>query len=61
MNHIRVISKATPKNANALQDLLCEVLIIMSSLLSAKTVNIPILNALGGEEGKCQPMPVNTV
>ncbi len=60
MNHIRVISKATPKSANVVQDLICEVLIIMSSILSAKTVNIPILTALGGEEGKCQPMPVIT-
>lgn len=60
MSHIRTISKATatPKTANALQDLLCQLLIIMASLLSAKTVNIPILNELGGESGKCQPMPV---
>lgn len=60
MSHLRTISKgtATPKNANALQDLLCDVLIIMTSLLSSKTVNIPFLNALGGEEGKCQPMPI---
>ena len=60
VSHIRTISKAsaTPKTANALQDLLCEVIIIFASLLSAKTVNIPILNSLGGEEGKCQPMPI---
>ena len=53
MSHLRTISKAsaTPKDANALQDLLCEVFIIMASLLSSKTVNIPLLNSLGGEEG----------
>lgn len=58
MSHIRTISKATPKSANALQDLICEFLIIMATILSAKTVNIPFLNLLGGEEGICQPMPI---
>jgi len=61
VRHIKAISKATPKSANVVQDLLCEVLIIMSSLLTSKTVNIPILNALGGEDGKCQPMPVESI
>jgi hypothetical protein len=33
-------------------------LIFASALLGSKTVNIPILNAFGGEDGKCQPMPI---
>jgi len=61
VSHIRVISKATPKSANVVQDLICDMLIVMSSLLSSKTVNIPILNLFGGEDGKCQPIIIENI
>ena len=61
MSHIRVISKATPKSADAVQDLICEMMIVMTSLFNAKNINLPFLNMLGGEEGKCQPVTIEDI
>jgi len=57
MRHVRTISKSSPKSASELQDLICQVLTILSNVFSMKNINIPVLGIFTGEESACNAAP----